>query len=148
MTTIYDGNAASWRELADQLTPEQIAELEYCEREQIPPGAASPQGRLNHARKLAELNLAQAMFFDVPVPTGAIGEVGEWMDYDGEQYQRMFTSWANPVLNVSILGLQFSDGRIERYILCGADTEEMTAEESCQLAAALIEAAAQLDRHA
>jgi hypothetical protein len=28
-TTPYD-NATTWRDLSDQLTPEQIAELEYC----------------------------------------------------------------------------------------------------------------------
>jgi hypothetical protein len=31
MTTTHDDNATSWRELADQLTPEQIAELEELE---------------------------------------------------------------------------------------------------------------------
>jgi hypothetical protein len=34
MNTTHD-DATSWRDLADQLTPEQIAELEYCEREQV-----------------------------------------------------------------------------------------------------------------
>ncbi|CQD21934.1 hypothetical protein BN000_05410 [Mycobacterium europaeum] len=38
MTTAHDDNAVSWRELAGQLIPEQTAELEYCEREQIPQG--------------------------------------------------------------------------------------------------------------
>jgi hypothetical protein len=36
MNTTPDDNATTWRDLSDQLTPEQIAELEYCER-----GAAS-----------------------------------------------------------------------------------------------------------
>ena len=43
MTTSYgtpDTPATTWRDLADQLTPAQVAELEYCEREQIPPGRA------------------------------------------------------------------------------------------------------------
>jgi len=35
-------NTATWRDLADQLTPQQVAELEYCEREGIPPGMAEP----------------------------------------------------------------------------------------------------------
>jgi hypothetical protein len=142
-----DDNASTWRDLADQLTPEQIAELEYCgSREQIPPGMAEPRHHLNHARKLAELNIAQAMFADIAPPPDAVGKPDDWMDYDGENYQRMFASWTHPVLDVSVLGLQFSDGRIERYILCGVDTDEMTAERSRQLAAALIDAAAQLER--
>lgn len=43
MNTTPNNNATTWRDLADQLTPEQIAEIEYCEREQILPGLASPQ---------------------------------------------------------------------------------------------------------
>ena len=38
MNTTHDDNATTWRDLADQPTPLQVAELEYCEREQIPPG--------------------------------------------------------------------------------------------------------------
>jgi len=34
-------HTATWRDLADQLTPQQVAELEYCEREGIP-GWPSP----------------------------------------------------------------------------------------------------------
>ena len=42
MTTTHEDNATTWHDLADQLTPEQIAELEYCEREQVtPPGLTS-----------------------------------------------------------------------------------------------------------
>jgi integrase len=146
MTTMRDDNASTWRDLTDQLTPKQIAELEYCEREQIPPGMAAPRHHLNHARKMAELNLAQAMFADIAVPPDAVDDVDDWTDYDDGHYQRMFTSWTHPTLDVSVVGLQFSDGRVERYILCGTNTEELTAEESRQVAAALIEAAAQLDR--
>jgi hypothetical protein len=141
-----DDNASTWRDLTDQLTPKQIAELEYCEREQIPPGMAAPRHHLNHARKMAELNLAQAMFADIAVPPDAVDDVDDWTDYDDGHYQRMFTSWTHPTLDVSVVGVQFSDGRVERYILCGTNTEELTAEESRQVAAALIEAAAQLDR--
>jgi hypothetical protein len=42
-TTDHPDSATTWRDLADQLTPKQILELEYCEREQIPPGLATPQ---------------------------------------------------------------------------------------------------------
>jgi hypothetical protein len=40
--TTHFGNATSWRDLPDQLTPQQIAELEYCEREGIPRGMPDP----------------------------------------------------------------------------------------------------------
>ena len=48
-------NATSWRDLADQLSERQIAELEYCEREQVPPGMSSPQNRRSAAKSLRAL---------------------------------------------------------------------------------------------
>jgi hypothetical protein len=86
MGTMHDDNATSWRDLADQLTPDQIAELEYCEREQVPPGLVSPAHQLRAARKLAELNIAQAMFADIAPPADVIGEIADWMDYDDDRY--------------------------------------------------------------
>jgi hypothetical protein len=43
MNTTHDDNATTWLDLAGQLTPEQIAEPEYCERRQIPPGSSLPR---------------------------------------------------------------------------------------------------------
>jgi hypothetical protein len=145
MNTTHDDNAATWRDLADQLTPEQIAELEYCEREGVPPGIADAGHQLNHARKLAELNLARAMLADVPPPPDAIGEIDEWMDWDADLYQRTFESWKHPACEVSVLGQQFSDGRVERYILCDADTNELSAERAREIGAALMAAADEID---
>jgi len=145
MTTTPDNTATTWRDLADQLTPEQISELEYCEREEIPPGAASAQGHLNHARKLAELNVARAMFADIAPPPEA-REIDDWTDWDDEVYQRGFTSWTHPGREVSILGWQFNDGRVEREILDRGGDGPMTAAQARQRAAALLDAADQLDR--
>lgn len=146
MTTTHDDNAKTWRDLADQLTPEQIAELEYCEREGTPPGIADPGNHLNHARKLAELNIARAMFADIAPPPDAGGDIDDWMDWDDEVYQRMFTSWTHAAGDVSIVGWQFSDGRVEREILDRGGDEPMTAAQARVRAAALIAAADQLDR--
>ncbi len=90
MNTTDDDNATTWRDLADQLTPEQIAELEYCDREEIPPGVASAEGHLFRARKMAELNIARAMFADVAPPVDAI-QVEAWMDWGDGEYQRTFS---------------------------------------------------------
>jgi hypothetical protein len=51
MTTTHEDNATTWRDLADQLAPDHIAELEYCEREQVPPGLTSSQTFLIGARR-------------------------------------------------------------------------------------------------
>lgn len=60
-----DGNATTWRDLADQLTPGQIAELEYCEQPGTPPGIADAEFHLARARRFAGLNIVQAMFADI-----------------------------------------------------------------------------------
>lgn len=55
----------TWRDLSDMLAPEQIAELEYCEAEHIPPGLTDPQHRLNCAQMMARHNLIQQLCADV-----------------------------------------------------------------------------------
>lgn len=70
MSMTPENPATTWRDLADQLTPQQVADIEYCERQQIPPGLTSPEHRLNYARKLIEGNIAQAVYADVAPPAG------------------------------------------------------------------------------
>lgn len=146
MIITHDDNARSWRDLIDQPTPEQVAELEYCEREQNPPGAAAPHHHLNHARKMAEIKIARQMFADIAPPPDAVGDADEWTDWDDNVYQRMFTSWTSPDGKASVLGLQFSDQRVERFIICSRDTGNLTAEHARGLASALNEAADKLGR--
>ena len=145
MTITHDENAASWRDLTDQLTPAQIAELEYCERQQVPPGISNPQNQLNHARKMAELNIARAIFADIAPPADAIGDVNPWSDYGEDLYERMFTSWRHPAVDVVIVGSQYSDGSVERFIMCEADTENLSAANARQVARALTAAAERLE---
>lgn len=85
MTNTHD-NVSCWRDLADQLTAEQVGELEYCEREQIPPGLASPQGHLNAARAMIRHNLVQSMCADIPLPADAIGDISDWDHLGGDEY--------------------------------------------------------------
>ena len=147
MSATHDDNATTWRDLADQLTPEQVAELEYCEREDYAPDLASPGNHLNHARKLVELNLARAMYADVAPPAEAIGEVDQWTDIGDDEYQRQFTSWRRQVddASVEVFGLQSHDGRIDREIVIDA-RGCYDASTARQIAAALVEAADELDR--
>ena len=75
MTTTRDNNATTWRDLADQLTPEQISGLEGCERRFNTDGVADdPRAQaslLGFARQYAEHNLIDAAYTDVPLPPGA-----------------------------------------------------------------------------
>ncbi len=147
MTPAHDETATTWRDLVDQLTPQQVVELEYCEREEFPPGLASPGNHLNHARKLVELNLARAMYADVAPPADAI-EVDDWSDWDRDVYLRMFVSWfrREDGVSVEISGFQSSDGLVERSIVDTSGDNPMSAGLARQRAAALLEAADELDR--
>jgi hypothetical protein len=93
--TTHDDNATTWRELADQLTPEQIRRFDRqeaiatrsLERKPAPRGWVPEsaeeidRGFLSKARWEAQQNLNDAMI-GMPAPTGA-EEVGHWSD-DGE----------------------------------------------------------------
>jgi hypothetical protein len=136
----------TWRGLADLLTAEQIAELEYCEREEIPPGLADERHRVNCARMMARHNLIQQLCADVAAPVDAVGEPDVWQDW-GDGYGRMYTVSSRDVgeMSVQVCGVQFDDGRTETSILAGG-VEQMTAEEGRRLAEALIAAADELGR--
>ena len=148
MTTAHDDTAQNWRDLADQLTPEQITELEYFEREQIPPGLNEPHHHLRYARKLVELNIARAVFADIAPPPDAIDDVDDWTDWGNGEYQRMYTAWTRRagMVSVDIFGYQTSNGHVDRSIVDSSGEEPMTAEQARQRAAALLEAADELDR--
>jgi hypothetical protein len=137
MTTTHDDNATTWRELADQLTPEQIAELEYCEREGIPPGLADPEHQLNGARAMAKHNLIQALCADIPAPPDAGARVHEWEEW-GNDYGRMYGISMRDLADMSIqvLGVQHDDGHIERFIMGQPNGDEtMTAPQAREIAA-------------
>lgn len=147
-TTHSDDNATTWRDLADQLTADQIAELEYCEREKIPPGAFSPESQVNCARAMAEHNIIQALCADVPAPPEATG-LCEWESWTGGGYARLFD--ISPIrlsegMSVLPLGIQHNDGRIERFISARLEKEDISPAEARQFAALLVDAAGELDR--
>jgi len=48
--TTTDDHVTNWRELVGQPTPEQLAELEYCEHEQIHLSLCEPQDFISAAR--------------------------------------------------------------------------------------------------
>ncbi len=129
------------RDLADMLTPQQIAELEYCEREQIPPGLADPQHRVNCAQMMARHNLIQQLCADIAAPVDAVGDPDAWQEW-GDGYGRMYSVSSREVgeMSVQVLGVQFDDGRTERSILASG-VEQMNAAEARQLAEALLAAA-------
>lgn len=146
--TTHDDNATTWRDLADELTPQQIAEVEYCERENVPPGLATPQGHLNHARALARRNVIQAICADIAPPAEAVaGEVYDWEERDNDRLGRMYGIWSRDLgtTKVDVLGVQYNDAQLERRVLV-YEADELTAQQARQLGAALIEAADVVER--
>lgn len=143
-------NVTTWRDLADQLTPQQVAELEYCEREQIPPGLTEPHHRLNGARAMIRRNIAQAFCAGVPVPADAIDEPSDWDEWDdgAAQFQRVYTVWDTTIdgTEVKILGFQNEHDRIYRRIFIDGDLDDVDAKTARAIAAALTAAADRLDQ--
>jgi hypothetical protein len=156
MTTTHDDNATTWRDLADALTPHQIAYLENWEQHpEIPPMAdwsAPPPERhaaalLFSAREYVGQNAAAALYADV-APPPEDGQHYPW-EHDGDgKWFRFFAGTARELgeTSVTITGLQSADGSIERTISIDGSDEGLDASTARQIAAALIEAADELER--
>lgn len=143
-------NVTTWRDLADQLTPQQVAELEYCEREQVPPGLATEQHRLNGARAMIRHNITQAVCAGVPVPADAIDEPSPWDEWtdEGQHFQRVYTAWDTTIdgTEVKILGYQNEHDRIYRRIFIEGELDDLDAKTARAIGAALTAAADKLDQ--
>jgi hypothetical protein len=129
---------STWREIAEQLTADQIADLELMERRGEP-----ADGLLKEARAYAAINLRGAVDF------GHIGwppeaEVcHEWCEING-RWQRDFTGAVRRVgqCQVFLLGAQFDDGTVQRRRVVaqfdGQGEQELTSAEARVLASALV----------
>ncbi len=164
--------AQTWRDLAEQLTPEQLArfeELEHTFRHNalLPKRWWSTAPRSNSeitdvlltaARADASNNLGAAMIGDVAEPAGADVVYG-WHDADTASAARYFEGAHRAIerrtdrnqdddIEVYVAGLQRPDGVVEREIVVHqlhADYP-ITAGQARQLARALMAAADELDR--
>lgn len=157
MNTTHDDNATTWRDLTDQLTPEQVRRFEHHERLALNSIAAGrnpnetaddiARGFLTEARWEAEQNLTDAMI-SVPVPPGA--ESAEHWGDGADGWTRMLHGPSRVVegfdATVYRTGLQTQDGAVTWSLYVHvADSDDMTAAQVRQLAAALVEAADELE---
>jgi hypothetical protein len=126
-------NATSWRDIADQLTPKQIAELErneqgYRDRAKQPKPWWSAEPRsdteidrlfLHLAQKAATDNLHDVLFADVALPDGAVRAVSgdAWEDVEPQPYRVIFGADRAGVtghdVQVSTAAIQLADGSID-----------------------------------
>ena len=151
--------AETWRDLADQLTPEQIAYVEKAEQHPVVRAdgstfdAETRRGALLFAaREFAEENVAAERFRHVPVPACA-DRIDAWWPGDNDSWSRAW--WGTPrvievaaasgAFTVMLTGTQWSDGRVKTGVSVVADDAPMTAGAARRLAAALAEVADELD---
>ncbi len=142
-----DDTAAGWREVADQLTPEQSAQFELFERSGL--SGNDPATLLARARELVAANMT-----GVAVLSGKIAAPGDaarcygWQTYGGRTW-REFDGSTRRVGSavIRVVGRQFSDGRCERWIsLSATHDEEFQAAQARELAAALQAVADETER--
>jgi hypothetical protein len=147
MTT--DNTAHTWRDLADQLTPEQVTTLDRIEADLLARGAPADivaTVLLDHARYNAQHNLADtAMFGHLPAPAVARflshfekNSTGSWL--------RRFDGAIRDIddIRVEVIGIQHGDGTIDRAVCVNG--EELTSSQARELAKALVAAANEADQ--
>jgi len=132
-----------WHDIADELTPAQIAEL--TEWEAFERGD-KPGGLLCVARGMAAENLAAAVLSTIPAPAGAVTVRG-WENISGDTWQRYFTGTARRAgpATVTICGMQSADGAVERWLAVDADDLELSPAQARELATAQWAAADEVD---
>ncbi|MGI9164589.1 MAG: hypothetical protein ACR2JI_16960 [Mycobacterium sp.] len=140
----------TWRDMTDQLTPEQVGLLEQLEQDPLPGGLlSSPAHHLAFARGWACENLEQSLHADVPTPAGAV-EVDEWRKSSDGVRRRSFRSAVLSVdgdgITLEIHGSQDTDGRITGHVaLLGDGLGKLDPDAAREIAAALWEAADRIE---
>jgi hypothetical protein len=155
MSTTHNDRATTWRELADALTPEQIAYIEHWERHpELPPMADGSSrsaekhadGLLFTAREYVGANAAAVMFADIAPPPEE-GQHYPWSEHADGTWTRFFVGTTRNLGDVEVMinGIQSSDGSISRTINANA-VDDLDASQARRLAALLVETADELDR--
>lgn len=149
--TINTNTGTTWRDLAGELTPAQVDSLTRNERK-YGHMAGWSQLLLERARDHAQRNkIDRERFGHLPAPAGAVTiEHWEVDQIEGDGWRRHFegSNWQVGDLDASIIGTQCADGRIERAVRIESDCKDFDAGQLRLIAAALCEAAEELDRHA
>ncbi|OHV03947.1 hypothetical protein [Mycobacterium talmoniae] len=150
MTSIEE--ATSWRDLADQLTPDQVAGLQQWDSN--PRSMRHDAALLGCARDFAKRNLLHTVHHDVPPPPDA-SSVSDWENpSDGDEACRFFIGTVRgTTVRVESFGFQSPGGDVKHRGIFIADrtaddhvTIEIDADVARRLAADLLAAAAELDQ--
>lgn len=149
MTTTHDDSAATWRDLTDQLTADQVEKLAGMEARSQMSAAETAEALLEGAREWAAANMVdRVVFAEVPRPADAT-RFCMWSDEEGGVWVRTFDGTRRSVGGKEVVfidGRQYQDGRVERSIVLTVGDDDYDAATARQLAAALIDAADELER--
>jgi hypothetical protein len=160
MNTTTPDNATSWRDLQDGLTFDQVGwMLNFRARRSVIPRRWLRFCWKLRAAMFGRTRMDAERFGHLPAPAGAV-KVEHWEEDDGTgRWVRQFSGASSVVerpvpqfpnfpysVEVAIEGVQHEDGRVERYAHIFSEGTQFTAEDARQLAGALIDAAAELDR--
>lgn len=138
--TASDDTAQTWRDVADQLTAAQIAQLERLEHDE-------PQTLLDMARQWAAKNVSAGMPFDAIGPPDGAVRTFDW-HFDSNWFREFEgTSRRRGPTHVQICGRQQADGSTRRWIAVHArHLYALDAAGARELATALTEAADEIER--
>jgi hypothetical protein len=146
VTITPEDNATSWRDLADQLTPELVERYERLDR--------GTQGRasaelLEFARQAVEGRLADMAYCDVAPPAGA-DSVDKWQTHRQWGWSRsvVWREFRGPDVSVDIDGWQRCDGTVAQQGISVylSECQQFTSGGARRLAELLTEAADEMDR--
>lgn len=147
-----DDAATSWRDLADQLTPEQITRFEALERTLKKTYGGVDDEMLNEARWEAQQNLIDTVRFGhIAVPAGAQA-AGHWEQAETGSWTRLLAV-SNRSLDreggdtsVCVNGEQSADGTATWGLFVLADDRKpLTSGQAREYAAMVLAAADELD---
>jgi hypothetical protein len=142
-----DNTATGWRDIADQLTPGQIENLE-CFESAAADTAILHTTLLAIARRYASDNLNGAMMFpEKAAPPDAMKMYARREADDDGVWSREFEGMVRHIglAEILVVGKQFSaDDRCERSIIVGI-ADQLTTAQARELAAALLNTADEID---
>lgn len=159
MTTWSEDTATTWRDLTDQLTPQQVDQLRDVER-RLPEGEKTTAMMLKWAREHIAHRLTDVMYAGVPIPAGARTDSAGWgknLQREGYSRSLVWRSYeggaadlrlAGACISVDIDGRQECDGSFTRHVSLWGFKEGagLTGDQARGVAALLTLAADELDR--
>lgn len=141
----HTNNAQTWRDLADQLTPRQIRDLDHWERST--PGDCRDY-LISEARDYIETNKRNAeLSARIALPAGATADDWDSACLDGVPCRSLEWSRHDTAkVGVGVDGFQDANGEVSRRISIYLDNQDLDAGDARALAAKLVEAADVMER--